>query len=74
MGSGSYFSNLMSNGCAYPEAYAAAGGGLRDVIPPHEGAGQYHAQGVAKGSHRRSKNFSVDENLLLVSCQCGSEY
>ncbi|TVU12172.1 hypothetical protein EJB05_45804 [Eragrostis curvula] len=75
--SSSYFTNLMSNGIPDPEVYAAdqtdvlplhgPAGPPDDLPPPNEGAGQGHAQGVAKGPQKRTKNFSVDEDLLLVS-------
>jgi hypothetical protein len=78
MQSGSYFTNLMCNDCTDPREYGGtqsqnmempAYGGFvhHDDIPPSDAPlaiEQVHA--VAK-EKRRSKNFRVEEDKLLVS-------
>jgi hypothetical protein len=78
MQSGSYFSNLMSNGCTYPGEDGASqsqnmemptyeGVVQPDDIPPSGGAAATEEVCAVAKEKRRSKNFRVEEDKLLVS-------
>jgi hypothetical protein len=78
MNSGSYFTNLMSNDFSYPGGYAAGQcnnmempelfgvGQPDDTSASNELPTQDDPNGVGK-EKRRTRNFNVDEDKLLVS-------